>query len=77
MHCTGSKPVTDGFGDLDLPESLRDLARRHQEDVADLVSRLRSVGLDAVTIEAAVDQIMASYRVQLVDAMKALGLSHA
>lgn len=69
--------MTDGFEDLDLPESLRDLARRHQQNVADLVSRLRNVGLDAATIEAAVDQLMVSYRVQLVDAMKALGLSHA
>lgn len=69
--------MTDRFGDLDLPESLRDLAHRHQQNVADLVSRLRDVGLDIVTIEAAVDQLMASYRVQLVEAMKALGLFHA
>lgn len=69
--------MMDGFGDLDLPEGLRDLARRHQQNVADLVRRLREVGLDDDTIDTAVDRLMASYRVELVEALKALGLSYA
>lgn len=66
--------MTEGFGDLELPPELRDLVRRHEQNVADLVNRLHAVGLDEPAIEAAVDQIMASYRTQLMEAIKALGL---
>lgn len=68
--------MTDEFEGLDLPQSLRDLAVRHQRNIAALVGRLRQVGLDDGTIEAAVDELVASYRSQLVEAVKALGLSH-
>ena len=64
------------FEGLDLPQSLRDLALRQQRNVADLVARLHEVGLDDVTIEAAVDQLVTSYRSQLIDAVKALGSTY-
>lgn len=68
--------MTEEFAGLELPPSLRDLALRHQRNIADLVGRLHEVGLDDGTIEAAVDQLVASYRSQLVDAVKALGSSY-
>lgn len=62
---------------LDLPHSVRDLVLRHQQNIADLVGRLHEFGLDDISIEAAVDPLIASYRSQLVEAMKALGFSNA
>ena len=73
----GTWAMMDEFEGIDLPPSLRDLAKRHQRNVADLVGRLRDVGLDEATIEAAVDQLVESYRSQLVVAVKAIGLSNA
>lgn len=66
--------MMDELEGVDLPPSLRALALRHQRNIAELVGRLRDVGLDEATIEAAVDQLVESYRSQLVDTVKALGI---
>ncbi len=62
---------------IEIPRELRDLADRHQGHIADLIERLRTVGLDDSAIESAVDQLMGTYRSQLVDAVKAVGGARA
>ena len=70
--------MLDSFYDFEIPDELREVAKRHQQHVAELVSRLRSVGLDDQVIELSVDQLIASYRAELVEAVKTLrGLCHA
>lgn len=58
--------------DLQIPDELQEVAIRHQRHVADLVSQLRSAGMDDNAIERGVDQLIASYRAELVEAIKAL-----
>lgn len=65
--------MADGFYGFQIPEQLREVAGRHQEHVAELVSKLRSVGMDDNLIERSVDQLIASYRAQLLEAIKGLG----
>jgi hypothetical protein len=64
--------MLDSFYDVEVPIELRDLATRHQQHVAALISKLRSVGLDDQMIERSVDQLIASYRAELLRAVKAL-----
>lgn len=61
------------FYDFDIPEQLLEVATRHQEHVAELVSKLTQVGMDEDLIERSVDQLISSYRAQLLEAVKALG----
>ncbi len=68
--------MTDSLYGIEVPQGLRDLADRHQRNIADLVTRLRTVGLDDDAIEVAVDQLMATYRIQLIQAVKAVGAAH-
>jgi hypothetical protein len=55
-----------------IPEELQAVASRHQQHVAELVTKLRSAGLADFLIERSVDQLIASYRVELLGAVKAL-----
>jgi hypothetical protein len=69
--------MLDGLYDVQIPDELRDVASRHQQHIAELILKLRSVGLDDATIERSVDQLIASYRAELMRAVKALkGHSH-
>ena len=65
--------MLDKFYDFPVPEELIEVAARHQQHVAELVSKLQSIGMDENLIERSVDQLIASYRVQLLEAVKALG----
>jgi hypothetical protein len=58
---------------LPIPEVLQDVAARHQQHILELVWQLKSVGMDARQIEASVDQLIASYRAELHDAVKEMG----
>ena len=70
--------MLDGFYEFTIPEELREVASRHQQHVAELIGKLRSAGLDDGLIERSVDQLVASYRAELVGAVKALkGPSYA
>jgi hypothetical protein len=70
--------MLDGFYDFKIPAELQEVASRHQQHVAELITKLRSVGLEDQIIERSVDQLIASYRAELMRAVKALkGPSHA
>ncbi len=56
----------------EVPEQLRELAERHKQHLAELITMLRTVGMDEDAIEAAVDQLIVDYRVQLLEAAKTL-----
>lgn len=65
--------MLNSFYDLHVPAELREVASRHQQHVVELVSKLQMVGMDDNLIERSVDQLISSYRAQLLDAIKALG----
>lgn len=65
--------MTDPLYGIEVPPELRDLTLRHQTHIGELVTQLRTVGLDDAAIEAAVDQLIGTYRAQLIDAVKAMG----
>lgn len=65
--------MADSLYGMDIPEGLRGLASRHQANLAELAARMRTFGLDEPAIEAAVDELIAVYRNQLIEAVKALG----
>ncbi len=65
--------MSDSFYDLQVPAELQEVARRHQQHLAELVSKLRMVGMDDKLIERSVDQLISSYKAQLLDAIKTLG----
>ncbi|MBB3859440.1 hypothetical protein GGQ88_000680 [Novosphingobium hassiacum] len=69
--------MVDPYYGIEIPQELRDLADRHQGHIADLIGKLRTVGLDDNAIEIAVDQLMGTYRSQLVEAVKAVGGARA
>lgn len=62
-----------GYYDFPVPDELREVALRHQQHVAELISKLRMVGMDNHLIEQSVDQLIASYRAQLLQAVRAVG----
>lgn len=65
--------MLNSFYDFEIPKQLQEVAARHQQHVAELVTRLEQVGMDEELIERSVDQLIASYRSQLLEAVKALG----
>jgi hypothetical protein len=70
--------MLDGFYEFPVPQELQEVASRHQQHVAELIDKLRSAGLDDRLIERSVDQLIASYRAELMGAVKALkGPSYA
>jgi hypothetical protein len=64
--------MLDSFYEIDIPDALRGVATRHQRHVGELVSSLRAFGVDDQIIERSVDQLMGSYRAELVTAIKTL-----
>jgi lipase chaperone LimK len=65
--------MLDGPYDFDIPDELKEVAARHQQHIAELVFSLRSAGMDDHLIERSVDQLIGSYKAQLLEAIKALG----
>ena len=64
---------TGPFRDLKIPMELRAGLERHLVHQAQLVSSLRSAGVDESQIEKSVSVIVASYKEQLTQAMQRLG----
>ena len=64
--------IPDGYGDMNIPVELKESVTRHQRHLAALVVSLRSAGLDRALIEASVHQLMSSYEIELMTAIKAL-----
>ena len=62
--------TADPFHDLDIPVELEESLQRHREHLARLVITLRSAGVDDAQIEESVSVIVASYKDELVRAMK-------
>jgi hypothetical protein len=60
----------DPFHDLEIPVELEESLQRHREHLARLVVTLRSAGVDDAQIEESVSVIVASYKDELVRAMK-------
>lgn len=64
--------------DCEMPEQLRAVALRHEQHITKLVVQLRSLGMEEEVIQRSVDELISSYRGELVDAIKALaGCRHA
>lgn len=61
-----------GVCEFDMPDELRGVAKRHQQHIGELVSKLESLGINDETIERSVDQLIQSYRAELLEAIKAL-----
>ncbi len=56
----------------EIPEELYHLAEHHKQHLTELITMLRTVGMDEAAIEEAVDRLIADYRIQLLGAAKAL-----
>lgn len=63
--------MLDDRYDLDMPEQLRAVAARHEQHVTKLVVQLRSFGMEEEAIQRSVDELIESYRAELVSAIKA------
>lgn len=65
--------MLDSFYDLKLPEQLRNVAARHQRHVAELAQNLCKLGLGDAVIEQTVDELISSYRAELLQAIRTIG----
>ncbi len=70
------KGMVETLYGIDVPQELCDLAERHKQHLAELITMLRTVGMSEESIEKAVDQLISDYRVQLLDAAKTLRGAH-
>lgn len=68
--------MLDELYGFDVPERFREVTGRHQQHVAQLVERLRSTGMDDSLVELSIDRLMASYRSELLIAIKGMGAPH-
>jgi hypothetical protein len=62
----------DPFGDLEVPEALRTSLERHRENLARLIRSLQSAGVSDEQIETSVSVVVASYKEELVRAIKTM-----
>ncbi len=62
----------DPFAGLEIPEVLHESMRRHQENLVRLIRSLQSAGLSEAEIEVSVSVIVASYRSELIHALKSI-----
>lgn len=62
----------DAFADLEIPEPLQESMARHRENLFRLVSNMQSAGMSEDQIEASVSVIVASYKEELLRAIKQL-----
>ncbi len=70
IHRNGPSAGHDPLGKLDIPPELEPSLERHRQNLARLVMSLRSAGVDDTQIEESVTVAVASYRDELVHAMK-------
>jgi hypothetical protein len=66
----GSWLEPDPFADLEIPEALQSSLERHRRNLAGLIVNLQSVGVSEEQIEASVSVIVASYKDELVRAIR-------
>lgn len=64
--------MSDRIYGFDIPHQLLDVAARHERHIAKLIVQFRSIGMTDATIEQSVDQLIASYRAELIKAIKML-----
>lgn len=57
---------------IEIPHQLHVLAARHKQHLSELITMLRTGGIEEGAIEEAVDQLVSEYRIQLLEAAKAL-----
>jgi hypothetical protein len=58
------------FGDIEVPLELQPSVSRHRANLARLVGALQLAGLDDPQIEASVNAVVGSYRLELLSAIK-------
>ena len=56
----------------DIPQELQESVDRHRANLARLIVSLRSAGVGSAQIEASVSAVVASYRQELLTAIKAI-----
>jgi hypothetical protein len=64
--------ILEPFREIDIPPELETSVGRHRANLARLVSALRMAGVDDHQIEASVDVLVASYRSELLKAIRIL-----
>jgi hypothetical protein len=62
----------DPFVEIAVPVVLEDSLRRHRENLTRLVVSLQSAGVSEAQIEASVTAIVASYKAELMEAIKSM-----
>ena len=62
----------DPFSGLQVPDALHASLQRHRENLAQLVRNLQSAGVGATQIEASINVIVASYRDELIRAIRSM-----
>lgn len=60
----------DPFIGLEVPEALQASLNRHREDLARLIQSLQTAGLSEAMIETSVSVVVASYKEELMRAVK-------
>jgi hypothetical protein len=65
-----TKAGEDPFGDFAIPTELEESIQRHREHLAKLVASLRSAGINEAQIEESISVLVASYKNELILAMK-------
>jgi hypothetical protein len=63
---------TDPFADMEIPPELEASLQRHREHLSRLVHTMRQAGISQEQIEDSVSVIIASYKDELIHAMKSL-----
>jgi len=63
---------SDPFEGLEVPAALYASLERHRANLVDLIRNLQSAGIDEARIEASVSVIVASYREELLRAIKSM-----
>lgn len=62
----------DPFEGFAVPNALQESLRRHREHLARLIVSLQSAGVSETQIEASVSAIVASYKAELMEAIKSM-----
>jgi|GEM_PF-6448465 len=67
-----SESLAPGLANIDVPPELLPSVSRHRANLARLVEVLKTAGVEDTQIEASVNGVVASYRDELLQAIKAL-----
>jgi hypothetical protein len=71
-HEFDTSSSADPFADMEVPEALQASLQRHRENLARLIRDLQSAGISEEQIETSVSVIVASYRDELLRAVKSM-----